>query len=105
MNLFLTSTTAEGGGASMIVMLILMFVIFYFFIIRPENKKKKKADEMRNSLSVGDEITTIGGMLGKIVQVTEDTITFETGEDRVRIQTRKWAVSSTAKMEAAEAKK
>lgn len=105
MNLFLTSTTAEGGGASTIVMLILMFVIFYFFIIRPENKKKKKADEMRNSLSVGDEITTIGGMLGKIVQVTEDTITFETGEDRVRIQTRKWAVSSTAKTEAAEAKK
>lgn len=104
MNLFLTSTaTAEGGGISMIVMLVLMFVIFYFFIIRPENKKKKKADEMRNSLSVGDEITTIGGMLGKIVQVTEDTITFETGEDRVRIQTRKWAVSSTAKMEAAEA--
>lgn len=106
MNLFLTSTaTAVGGGASTIIMLVLMFAIFYFLIIRPENKKKKKADEMRSSLSVGDEITTIGGMIGKIVQVTEDTITFETGEDRVRIQTKKWAVSSTAKMEAAEAKK
>ena len=67
------------------------------------NKKKKKTDEMRNSLSVGDEITTIGGLTGKIVQVTDDTITFETGEDRVRIQTKKWAVSTTAKMEAAEA--
>lgn len=106
MNLFLTSTaTAVGGGASTIIMLVLMFAIFYFLIIRPENKKKKKADEMRSSLSVGDEITTIGGMIGKIVQVTEDTITFETGEDRVRIQTKKWAVSSTAKMEAAGAKK
>mgnify|MGYP004513776141 FL=1 len=106
MNLFLTSTaTAAGGGASTIIMLVLMFAIFYFLIIRPENKKKKKADEMRSSLSVGDEITTIGGMIGKIVQVTEDTITFETGEDRVRIQTKKWAVSATAKMEAAEAKK
>ncbi len=106
MNLFLTSTaTAVGGGASTIIMLVLMFAIFYFLIIRPENKKKKKADEMRSSLSVGDEITTIGGMIGKIVQVTEDTITFETGEDRVRIQTKKWAVSTTAKMEAAEAKK
>lgn len=106
MNLFLTSTaTAAGGGASTIIMLVLMFAIFYFLIIRPENKKKKKADEMRSSLSVGDEITTIGGMIGKIVQVTEDTITFETGEDRVRIQTKKWAVSTTAKMEAAEAKK
>ena len=106
MNLFLTSTaTAVGGGASTIIMLVLMFAIFYFLIIRPENKKKKKADEMRSSLSVGDEITTIGGMIGKIVQVTEDAITFETGEDRVRIQTKKWAVSTTAKMEAAEAKK
>ena len=58
---------------------------------------------MRNSLSLGDEITTIGGMTGKIVQVTEDTVTFETGEDRVRIQIKKWGISTTAKMEAAEA--
>ena len=84
----------------MILMLVLMFAIFYFLIIRPENKKKKKTDEMRNSLSVGDEITTIGGLTGKIVQVTDDTITFE---DRVRIQAKKWSISTTAKMEAAEA--
>ncbi len=105
MNLFLTADTASAaaGGSSMIVMLVLMFAIFYFLIIRPENKKKKKAEEMRSSLSLGDEITTIGGITGKIVQVTEDTITFETGEDRVRIQTKKWAISTTAKMEAAEA--
>ena len=61
--------------------------------------------QMRSALGVGDEIVTIGGMMGKIVQATEDTVTFETGEDRVRIQTKKWAVSTTAKMEAAEAKK
>lgn len=106
MNLFLTETAAAAGSsASMLIMIVLMFAIFYFFIIRPENKKKKAAEEMRNSLSLGDEITTIGGITGKIVQVTEDTITFETGEDRVRIQTKKWAVSTTAKMEAAEAAK
>ena len=103
MTLFLTGTEAAAGGGSMIFMLLLMFAFFYLFIIRPENKKKKKTEEMRNSLSVGDEITTIGGMVGKIVQVTEETITFETGEDRVRIQTKKWAISTTAKMEAAEA--
>lgn len=97
------ATAAAGGGASMIIMLLMMFLVFWLFIIRPENKKKKKAEEMRNSLSIGDEITTIGGIIGKIVQVTEDTITFETGEDRVRIQTKKWAISTTAKMEAAEA--
>lgn len=104
MNLFLTAAaTATGGNSSMILMLVLMFAVFYFLIIRPENKKKKKTEEMRSSLSIGDEITTIGGMTGKVVQITEDTITFETGEDRVRIQIKKWGISTTAKMEAAEA--
>ncbi|MCR5136063.1 MAG: preprotein translocase subunit YajC [Oscillospiraceae bacterium] len=88
---------------SMIFMLVAMFAIFYFLMIRPENKKKKKTEEMRSSLSLGDGITTIGGITGKIVQVTEDTVTFETGEDRVRIQVKKWAISTTDKMEAAEA--
>ena len=103
MTLLLTTDGTAAGGGSMILMLVLMFAVFYFFIIRPENKRKKKTEEMRSSLSIGDEIVTIGGITGKIVQVTEDTITFETGEDRVRIQTKKWAVSTTAKMEAAEA--
>ena len=102
--LFLTAdATAAAGGSSMLLMIVLMFAVFYFLIIRPENKKKKKVEEMRNSLSLGDEITTIGDMTGKIVQITEDTITFETGEDRVRIQIKKWGISTTAKMEAAEA--
>ena len=104
---FLTeaAATAATGSGSLILMMVAMFAIFYFLIIRPENKKKKKTEEMRNSLSLGDEITTIGGIMGKIVQITEDTITFETGEDRVRIQTKKWAISTTAKMEAEEAAK
>lgn len=102
MNLILTASAA-AGSSSMILMLVMMFAVFYFFIIRPENKKKKKTEEMRSSLSIGDEITTIGGMTGKLVQVTEDTVTFETGEDRVRIQIKKWGISTTAKMEAAEA--
>ena len=102
MQVFLTAAPAAAGGST-ILMLVLMIAIFYFCLIRPENKKKKKADEMRNSLTLGDEITTIGGITGKIVQITEDTVTFETGEDRVRIQIKKWAISTTAKMEAAEA--
>ena len=102
MNLFL-SADAVGGSASMLIMIVLMFAVFYFFFIRPENKKKKQVEQMRSSLSVGDEITTIGAITGKIVQVTEDTVTFETGEDRVRIQIKKWGISTTAKMEAAEA--
>jgi preprotein translocase subunit YajC len=89
--------TAGGAGSySGIIVLVVMLVVFYFFLIRPENKKKKKAEEMRNSLSVGDKITTIGGMVGKIVDVSGDLITFETGEDRVRIQVTKWAISTNS---------
>ena len=90
--------TAAGGAGSYsgIIVLVVMLVVFYFFLIRPENKKKKKAEEMRNNLSVGDKITTIGGMVGKIVDVSGDLITFETGEDRVRIQVTKWAISTNA---------
>ena len=104
MNLILTEAAAGTGSmSSMLLMLVAMFAVFYFLLIRPENKKKKKTEEMRSSLSLGDGITTIGGITGKIVQITEDTITFETGEDRVRIQVKKWAISTTDKMEAAEA--
>ena len=88
--------SAGGGGYTSIIMIILLIAVFYFFMIRPENKKKKKAEEMRNSLGVGDKITTIGGMVGKIVDVSGDLITFETGEDRVRIQVTKWAISTNS---------
>ena len=86
-----------GDSTSMIIMVVAMVAIFYFFMIRPESKKKKKLAEMRESLSVGDTMTTIGGIFGKVVSVDEDKITFETGEDRVRIQIAKWAVSTVGK--------
>ncbi|MCF2617624.1 preprotein translocase subunit YajC [Oscillibacter valericigenes] len=81
-------------STSMIVMIVLMFAIMYFLMIRPENKRKKKAQEMRDSLKKGDVITSIGGIVGKIVQVNKDTIIIETSEDRVRMELTKWAVSS-----------
>ena len=83
-----------GGGASSIIMIVVLIVVFYFFLIRPENKKKKKLEEMRSGLEVGDKITTIGGIVGKIVNINGDLITFETGEDRVRLQVTKWAIST-----------
>lgn len=85
------------GNFSYILMFVVLIVVFYFFLIRPENKKKKKLEEMRSQLNVGDEITTIGGMVGKIVNIKDDLITFETGEDRVRVQVTKWAISTTGK--------
>lgn len=77
-----------------IIMIVVMIAIFYFLLIRPESKKKKAVNEMRASLKVGDEITTIGGMVGTICAVKEETIVIETGADRVRIEFTKWAVSS-----------
>ncbi len=89
---------------STIIMLVLMFGMLYFFMIRPENKRKKEAQNMRDSLSVGDEITTIGGITGTICAVKENTIVIETGADRVRIEFTKWAVSSKGTQAAAEQK-
>ena len=91
------AASAAGGGISMIIMMVVLIAVFYFFMIRPENKRKKKAQEMRDNLSVGDTITTIGGIVGKIVNVKDNAIVIETSEDRVRIQLTKWAVSSVGK--------
>ena len=85
------------GNYVTIIMIVAMVAIFYFFMIRPENKKKKKLGEMRDSLSVGDTITTIGGIFGKVVSVDGEKLTFETSEDRVRVQVAKWAISSVGK--------
>ncbi len=99
---------ASAGGASSysgIIILVVMIAVFYFMLIRPENKKKKAAEEMRKNLSVGDKITTIGGMVGKIVDISGDMITFETGEDRVRIQVTKWAISTNGVEKSSEESK
>ena len=74
-------------------MLVVMLAIFYFMLIRPENKKKELA-KMRSELAVGDEITTIGGIIGTICAVKEESIVIETSADRVRIEFAKWAIST-----------
>ena len=91
-----------------IILLVVMFAALYFFMIRPENKRKKQAQAMRDGLKKGDVITSIGGIVGKIVMVNPNTIIIETREDRVRMELTKWAVSQvgvqTGDMPAAEKK-
>ena len=100
---FLTATA--GGMSSSIVMLVVMLAVFYFMLIRPENKRKKEAEEMRSSVKTGDKITTIGGIVGTVVNVKESKIVIETGADQVRIELEKWAISSNeTAVEAAQAK-
>ena len=92
-----TGTEAQstaGSIFSLVGTFGLMIVLFYFLLIRPENKRKKQVNEMRTSLQVGDEITTIGGVVGKIVSIKDDLIVIETGADRVRMELARWAVST-----------
>ena len=88
MVLFLTSAdaSAANGGGSMLVMMIVLIAVFYFFMIRPENKRKKEAQAMRDAIKVGDNITTIGGIIGDVVSVKDDSIVIETSADRVRVE-------------------
>ena len=100
-------TTAGGDMGGMIIMLLAMVAIFYFMLIRPENKRKKEAEQLRSSIKVGDKITTIGGIVGTVVDIKSDKFVMETGADQVRLEFCKWALSTndTAAAAAAEAKK
>ena len=108
---FLTAAEVAptGGLLSPLIMLVAMFAIMYFMMIRPENKRKKEAEEMRASIRKGDSITTIGGIIGTVVDVKENNIVIETSADQVRMELAKWAVSSNetaaekAKVEAKKA--
>ena len=80
------------GGAGPLLIIVLMFVLMYFLMIRPQKKQERETNEMRNNLQVGDEITTIGGIIGKIVSIKEETVMIETGHDRTKIRILKTAV-------------
>ena len=90
-------TNSTLGLVTSIIPLVLMVVVLYFLMIRPQNKKEKKAQEMRNSIEVGD-ITTIGGLVGRVASIKEDTFVLETGSDRVKIRMKRWAIQSVEKL-------
>ena len=75
-----------------------MLVLLYFFMIRPQKKKEKQAADMRNSIEVGDGITTIGGIVGRVASIKEDTFVLETGSDRVKMRFKRWAIQDVEKL-------
>ena len=81
-----------GSGIASIGIIVVMFAAMYFLMIRPQKKQEREVNEMRNNLQVGDEITTIGGIIGKIVSIKEETVMIETGHDRTKIRILKTAV-------------
>jgi preprotein translocase subunit YajC len=78
----------------MVVMFAIIIVVFYFLLIRPQRKKDKQTQKMRSSIQVGDEITTVGGIMGRVVTIKDDTLIIETGADRSKIRIKKWAVQN-----------
>jgi preprotein translocase subunit YajC len=91
----LTATTTDNGGSMWItlVLMAVVFVAFYFFGVRPQKKQEKETAAMRSNLQVGDEITTIGGIIGKVVSIKEETCVIETSRDGTKIRILKSAVS------------
>ena len=92
-------TAATGGWGSMLIMLVVyggLIAAMYFIFFRPQNKKKKKEAEMRKNAQVGDEVTTIGGICGRIIAVKDETesVIIETGSDRARLRVKRWAIVS-----------
>ena len=99
-----TSATGSRSNIGMIVLLVVMVAGMYFLMIRPQRKQQKKDQEMRESTHVGDEITTIGGIMGRVVTVKEDSLIIETGADRNKMKIARWAIqvnnTATEKMRA-----
>ena len=107
---FAANTTGAPEGAAPgglfgnpIIMILVMVAIFYFMLIRPENKRKKEAEQMRSALKKGDWLTTIGGLYGKVVAITDRTVVLETSEDRVRVEFLKSAIGTVGTLEEQEA--
>lgn len=90
---FLETASGSGSMWSSIIMMALIIVVLWFFIIRPQRKKDKETAKMRSELQVGDEIVTIGGIIGIIVSMKEDSLVIETGSDRSKVRLARWAIS------------
>lgn len=91
-----TGSTASGGSNPifMIVLMAVLFGVMYFATIRPQKKRQKEEQQMRDTLQIGDEITTIGGIMGKVVTVKEDSLIIETGADRTKMKITRWAIQT-----------
>ncbi len=86
------SASQYGQILGSVLPIVLLFVVFYFFLIRPQKKRDKAEKEMRQSIQVGDEISTIGGFIGKVVSIKDETLVIESSADRTKLKLYRWAV-------------
>lgn len=81
-----------GGGTTMLIMMVVLFAVMYFFMIRPQKKQEREIANMRNSIMIGDEICTNGGIIGRVCSIKEDILTLEINKDRTKLKIYRWAV-------------
>jgi preprotein translocase subunit YajC len=93
------NTNPGGSLLTMLLPFAFIILIMYFLVMRPESKRKKQAEEMRNNLKKGDWITTIGGIYGRVVAITDRTVVIETSEDRVRVEFLKSAIGNVGTLD------
>ena len=89
-----TTTPAQGNSWTTIALMAALFGVMYFVMIRPQKKKQKEEQQMRDAIQIGDEITTIGGICGRVVTVKEDSLVIETGADRTKMKITRWAIQT-----------
>ncbi len=100
MSIAMLDTAANNGSMmTLVITMVLTLGLMYFMIYRPQKKQQKKDTEMRNALDIGDEVTTIGGIVGRVVAIKEDTFVLETGSDRMKIRFRRSAIASVEKLD------
>ena len=100
MSIAMLDTAANNGSMmTLVITMVLTLGLMYFMIYRPQKKQQKKDTEMRNDLDIGDEVTTIGGIVGRVVAIKEDTFVLETGSDRMKIRFRRSAIASVEKLD------
>ena len=100
MSIAMLDTAANDGSMmTLVITMVLTLGLMYFKIYRPQKKQQKKDTEMRNALDIGDEVTTIGGIVGRVVAIKEDTFVLETGSDRMKIRFRRSAIASVEKLD------
>lgn len=95
----LDTAVNDGSMMTLVITMVLTLGLMYFMIYRPQKKQQKKDTEMRNALDIGDEVTTIGGIVGRVVAIKEDTFVLETGSDRMKIRFRRSAIASVEKLD------
>ena len=91
-HLYLAAATDTASMLATFIPLILMIVVFYFLLIRPQKKRDKEVQKMRENIEIADEIVTIGGIIGRIVSIKDDTIVIETAGDRSKIRLARWSI-------------